>query len=112
MNDEILKYYNRELAYIRHMGEEFAKRYPKVAGSLKLGEDQVEDPHVSRLIESFALLTAQTRRSLDESFPELTEALLGQLYPDYHAPVPSMSIIKMTTQNLTDNAFGFREEVP
>ncbi|PSU34137.1 type VI secretion system baseplate subunit TssF [Photobacterium lutimaris] len=105
MSDEILKYYNRELAYIRHMGAEFSKRYPKVAGRLRLGDEQVEDPHVSRLIESFALLTAQTRRSLDDSFPELTEALLGQLYPDYHAPIPSMTIIKMTTQNLSDNGF-------
>ncbi|MGF1725743.1 type VI secretion system baseplate subunit TssF [Photobacterium nomapromontoriensis] len=105
MSDEILKYYNRELAYIRHMGADFAKRYPKVAGRLKLSDEHVEDPHVSRLIESFALLTAQTRRCLDDSFPELTEALIGQLYPDYHATIPSMAIIKMTTQNINDNGF-------
>ncbi|GHA55002.1 type VI secretion system baseplate subunit TssF [Photobacterium aphoticum] len=105
MSDEILKYYNRELAYIRHMGADFAKRYPKVAGRLRLSDEHVEDPHVSRLIESFALLNAQTRRCLDDSFPELTEALLGQLYPDYHATIPSMSVIKMTTQNINDNGF-------
>ncbi|MGF1688518.1 type VI secretion system baseplate subunit TssF [Photobacterium japonica] len=105
MSDEILKYYNRELAYIRHLGADFAKRYPKVAGRLRLSDEHVEDPHVSRLIESFALLTAQTRYCLDDSFPELTEALLGQLYPDYHATIPSMSIIKMTTQNINDNGF-------
>lgn len=47
MSDEILKYYNRELAFIRHMGADFAKRYPKVAGRLRLGDEHVEDPHVS-----------------------------------------------------------------
>ncbi|RWX57237.1 type VI secretion system baseplate subunit TssF [Photobacterium chitinilyticum] len=105
MSDEILKYYNRELAFIRHMGADFAKRYPKVAGRLRLGDEHVEDPHVSRLIESFALLTAQTRRCLDDSFPELTEGLIGQMYPDYHATIPSMAIIKMTTQSINDNGF-------
>ncbi|GDY25305.1 type VI secretion system protein ImpG [Agarivorans sp. Toyoura001] len=102
MSDELLKYYNRELAYLRHMGAEFAERYPKVAGRLRMSEDNVEDPHVSRLLEGVSLLTAQVRQKLDDSFPELTEALLGQLYPDYHAPIPSMSVIKMSTQNVTD----------
>ncbi|WP_282176047.1 type VI secretion system baseplate subunit TssF [Vibrio nereis] len=104
MSDEILKYFNRELAYIRHMGDEFSKRYPKVATRLRLSEEHMEDPHVSRLIESFALLTAQTRRSLDDAFPQLTEALVGQLFPDFYAPIPSMSMVKMSTQNLTDSS--------
>ncbi|ELR64597.1 Protein ImpG/VasA [Photobacterium marinum] len=112
MSDELLKYYNRELAFVRHMGAEFAKNYPKVAGRLKLSEEHVEDPHVSRLIESFAFLSAQIRCSLDDQFPELTEALLGQLFPDYHATIPSMSVIKMTTQNMTDNGFILPKGTP
>ncbi|WP_018693248.1 type VI secretion system baseplate subunit TssF [Algicola sagamiensis] len=101
MNDELLKYYNRELAYIRQMGANFAEKYPKVAGRLHLTDEQVEDPHVSRLIESFAFLTAQIRQKLDDSFPELTDAMMVQMYPDYHAPIPSMSVIKMTTEHLS-----------
>ncbi|WP_394203316.1 type VI secretion system baseplate subunit TssF [Shewanella waksmanii] len=101
MNQELLKYYNRELAFIRHMGAEFAQQYPKLAGRLRLSDEHVEDPHVSRLIEAFALLTAQIRQKLDDSFPELTEALLGQLYPDYQAPIPSMSVIKIETENVS-----------
>ncbi len=100
MNDEFLKYYNRELTYIRRMGAEFADQYPKIAGRLRISDENIEDPHVSRLVESFSLLTAQIRQKLDDSFPELTDALLGQMYPDYQAPIPSMSVIKMTTQNL------------
>lgn len=101
MNDDLLRYYNKELAFIRNMGAEFAENYPKLAGRLKLSEEHIEDPHVSRLIEAFSLLTAQVRQKLDDSFPELTDALLGQLYPDYQAPVPSMSVIKMITENVS-----------
>ena len=46
MNDELLKYYNRELAYVRHLGKDFAEKYPKVAGRLKLSDETIEDPHV------------------------------------------------------------------
>ncbi|USD67516.1 type VI secretion system baseplate subunit TssF [Vibrio sp. SCSIO 43136] len=102
MNDDLLKYYNRELSFLRHMGAEFAKHYPKVAGRLAISEDHVEDPHVSRLLEGVSLLTAQIRQKLDDSFPELTEAMMGQLYPDYHAPIPSMSIIKLSTDNVVN----------
>jgi type VI secretion system protein ImpG len=103
MNDELLKYYNRELTYIRRMGAEFAEQYPKIAGRLRISEENVEDPHVSRLIEGFALLTAQIRQKLDDSFPELTDALLGQLYPDYQAPIPSTTVLKLTSQNLSNS---------
>lgn len=101
MNDELLKYYNRELAFVRHQGKDFAEKYPKVAGRLKLSEDNIEDPHVSRLIESFAFLTANIRQKLDDSFPELTDALLGQMLPDYQAPIPSLSVIKLEAENLS-----------
>ncbi|MBU2968404.1 type VI secretion system baseplate subunit TssF [Pseudoalteromonas sp. C2R02] len=101
MNDDLLKYYNRELAFIRHMGSNFATEYPKLAGRLKLSDENIEDPHVSRLIEGFSLLTAQIRQKLDDSFPELTDALLGQLYPDYQAPIPSMSVIQLETQSVS-----------
>lgn len=95
MDDALLSYYNRELAYLRKLGAEFAEQHPKIAGRLRLDRDTVEDPHVSRLIESFAFLTARIRHKLDDSFPELTEALMGLLYPDYHAPIPSLSVARI-----------------
>ena len=91
MSDTLLAYFNRELDALRVLASEFAERHPKIAGRLRISEENVEDPHVSRLIEGFALLTAQIRQKLDDSFPELTDALLGQLYPDYQAPIPSTS---------------------
>ncbi|GLQ31856.1 type VI secretion system baseplate subunit TssF [Litoribrevibacter albus] len=109
MNDEFLKYYNRELTYIRRLGADFAEKYPKIAGRLKISDETIEDPHVSRLVESFSFLTAQIRQKLDDSFPELTDALLGQLYPDYQAPIPSMAIVKMTTQNLSTDGYFLKK---
>ena len=46
---------------------------------------------VERMIEAFAYLTARVRHKLDDEFPELVTALLEMLYPQYQAPVPSMS---------------------
>ncbi|HEX3485405.1 MAG TPA: type VI secretion system baseplate subunit TssF, partial [Micropepsaceae bacterium] len=87
-------YYNRELAYLRRLGAEFAEAHPKIAGRLRLTGDAVEDPHVSRLLEGVAFLNARIRRKLDDEFPELTDALLGQLFPHYLRPIPSMTIVQ------------------
>src|SRR5262249_53749152 len=98
MADDLLPYYNRELGYIRRLAAEFAEAHPKIAGRLRLSQDAVEDPHVARLIEAFAFLTARVRRKLDDDFPELTEALLNVLYPHYLTPIPSMAIIQLPSQ--------------
>ena len=64
VREQLLNYYERELTYIRQMGAEFARKYPKVAGRLLLEPDRCEDPHVERLLEGFALLArASTSRS-------------------------------------------------
>lgn len=54
MRQQLLEYYERELAYMRQMGVEFAKKYPAVAGRLLLESDRCTDPHVERLLESFS----------------------------------------------------------
>jgi type VI secretion system protein ImpG len=95
MTDEILPYYNRELTYIRHLAAQFADAHPKIAARLRLGADASQDPHVERLIEAFAYLSARLRHKLDDDFPEITESLLGVLYPHYQAPIPSMAIVQL-----------------
>jgi len=63
--EELLHYYERELAYVRRMGAEFAQRYPKIAGRLQLEPTKCEDPHVERLIEAFAFLAARVHLKID-----------------------------------------------
>lgn len=94
MADEILAYYNRELRYIQELAAEFADRHPQEAEALRIKAGHVADPHVERLIQAFALLCARIRFKLDDDFPELTESLLGHLYPHYLAPLPSMAIVR------------------
>ena len=91
-HDALLTYYERELSHLRHLGQEFGQAYPKVAGRLLLEAGKCEDPHVERLIQAVAFLTARIQHKLDDEFPEITDALLGILYPHYLAPIPSMSI--------------------
>src|SRR5215471_1357951 len=94
MSEALFPYYERELLFIRQLAQEFARQYPAAAGRLLLEPNRSVDPHVERLIESFALLTARVQHKLDDEFPELTDALLSVLYPHYLAPVPSMGVVQ------------------
>jgi len=94
MSQELFPYYERELLFIRQLAQEFAKQYPAAAGRLLLEPNRSADPHVERLIESFALLAGRIHHKLDDEFPELTDALLQVLYPHYLAPVPSMAVLQ------------------
>src|SRR5438105_9391003 len=96
MADELLASYHRELTYIRRLAAKFAESHPKIAERLRLSTDDAsDDPHVERLIEAFAYLTARVRHKLDDEFPEITESLLGVLYPHYQAPIPSMAVVQL-----------------
>jgi len=92
--DDLLPYYERELAYLRQLGGEFSLKYPKIASRLSLSPDRCEDPHVERLLEAVAFLTARIQHKIDDEFPEITEALFSTLLPHYLAPIPSMAIVQ------------------
>ncbi|MEZ5351815.1 MAG: type VI secretion system baseplate subunit TssF [Bryobacteraceae bacterium] len=87
-----LRYYLDELSYLREQGREFARRYPAVGARLELAAGKPADPHVERLIESFAFLTARLQRRIDGEFPEVSAALLGVLYPQLATIVPPIAI--------------------
>jgi len=94
MREELLEYYERELTYLRQMGGEFARKYPKVAGRLMLDSDRCDDPHVNRLLEGFAFLAARVHRRIDDDFPEICESLTKIIHPAYLRPIPSMTIVE------------------
>src|SRR5205085_5863911 len=101
MRDELLGYYERELVFLRPMGAEFARKYPKIASRLLLEGDKCEDPHVERLIEAFAFLAGRIRLKVDDEFPEITESFLNVLYPHYLSPIPSMAIVRFAPKEGT-----------
>lgn len=94
MSESLYRYYDGELRFIRKFAGEFAALYPATAGRLKLDANQARDPHVERLIESFALLAARVHHKIDDEFPELTDALLSVLYPHYLSPIPSLAMVQ------------------
>lgn len=92
MRQRLLEVYERELSYLRQMGDEFGKKYPAVAGRLLLEQDRCADPHVERLLEAFSFLAARVHLRLDDDLPELTEGFLDVVYPHYLRPIPAMTV--------------------
>lgn len=94
MSDELLEFYRRERAYLLDQGKAFARANPKIASRLGLGGDDFKDPHVGRLVESFAYLNARTRLKLEDDFPEIAASMLEVLFPHLLRPIPSMSVVQ------------------
>lgn len=82
----------------REYTRQFAQRYPKTAGQVLIAGESSEDPHIERLIQSFALLTARISKRLDSDYPQFTESLLESLYPHYLRPLPSYSVVQMSSR--------------
>ena len=82
MSDDLLPYYDRELAILRSLAGEFAERHPKIAGRLSLGRDESQDPHVERMLQGVAFLAARVQKRLDDDYPELSDGLLDLLYQE------------------------------
>lgn len=100
------KYYQEELLYLREMGEEFARAYPKLAPFLSR---KGNDPDVERVMEGFAFIAGRIHQKLDDQLPELTHTLISLLWPHFMRPVPAMSILQFTP---IPNAISERKVIP
>ncbi len=72
-DNDILRYYEAEMRYLREAGKEFAQAFPDRARMLNIDRIGERDPHVERLFEGFAFLMGRLRHKLDDELPELTE---------------------------------------
>jgi type VI secretion system protein ImpG len=90
--DDLLPAYERELASLRRALSRFARCHPEAAARLSLCGEHSEDPHVERILQSAALLNARADQRIDDDYPELSNALLEIVYPEYLRPFPSCSI--------------------
>ncbi len=95
MDTRLLEYYSRELRYLRELGGEFARDFPKIAARLGLDSFECADPYVERLLEGFAFLAARAQLKIDEEFPRFTEHLLEMVCPNYLSPTPSMAVVQL-----------------
>jgi type VI secretion system protein ImpG len=90
-----LRYFDAEMRYLREAGKEFAEAFPDRAALLNLDKPGAQDPYVERLFEGFAFLMGRLREKLDDDLPELTEGLVGLLWPHYLRTIPSLSIVEL-----------------
>ncbi|WP_090137929.1 type VI secretion system baseplate subunit TssF [Limnohabitans sp. DM1] len=95
MHPQLLQYYNEELTFMRESAGDFAAQHPKIARRLGMQGQDVADPYVERLIESFCYMSARMRIKLDAEFPRLTQRLLEVVYPNYVSPTPSMAVAQL-----------------
>lgn len=96
MDTRLLRHYETELAFLREMGAEFAKAYPKIASRLGMDGLEILDPYVERLLEGTAFLTARVQLELEMQYPAFTHHLLDVVFPHFLAPTPSMLVAEMT----------------
>ncbi|MCC7200323.1 MAG: type VI secretion system baseplate subunit TssF [Gammaproteobacteria bacterium] len=94
MDPRLLRHYNDELRYLRDMGGEFAREFPKIAARLAMDENDCADPYVERLLEGFAFLAARIQLEATSQYPRFTQNLLQTLYPNYFVPMPAMAVVQ------------------
>lgn len=111
MDQRLIAHYNRELAFIREMGGEFANHFPKVAARLGMEGLECADPYVERLLEGFAFLAARIQLKMEEEFPQFCQHLFEIVYPDYLAPLPSMAVVQFSPEK-DDPGLAKGHEVP
>jgi type VI secretion system protein ImpG len=98
MDEGFLRYYRHELRFLEETGKTFAEAHPDEAGHVWRESEVRTDPHVERLIQAFAFLSAGLRQKIDDDFPAISEALLNVVYPHFLAPLPSMAIVQFSPQ--------------
>ncbi len=93
--DSLMAWYERELTLLWEGARRFAEQHPQQAQHLGISYDTVDDPHVARVIESFALLTARMARQASEESGQISIDLLQVIFPQYLQPLPSASMIRI-----------------
>ncbi|GGY69174.1 type VI secretion system baseplate subunit TssF [Pseudoduganella albidiflava] len=93
--ENILSYYERELAIQRAKVREFVERYPKPGELFSLLGERSSDAGVERLLQVAALLSARIDRKLERAHEPFTNDLRGILAPFYPRNIPSCSVAQV-----------------
>lgn len=88
------QYFDAQMRLLTQAGKQFAQHYPEHAGMLNIDALKDRDPHIERLLEGIAYLTAHTQKRLDEAVPEVSEQVLRQLCPILLSYYPSSTVVK------------------
>ncbi|MBN3833768.1 type VI secretion system baseplate subunit TssF [Burkholderia sp. Ac-20344] len=89
---DLLPHFEREMALLRRSMQTFAQRFPKIAARLAIAGEHSDDPHVERLLQSFALMSSSHNIRLEDDVPAFTRTLLETLHGAFLRPFPSCAI--------------------
>lgn len=93
MIEDLLPFYEKQLQEFAQQSREFAQKYPKIAQRLALNQEQIDDPHIERLIQAFALIAARVDKKLVDSYDIFTRALFEVMFPQYLKHFPSCTVL-------------------
>jgi type VI secretion system protein ImpG len=99
MKSELLNLYNDELANIKKEAAAFAKNNPRIANSLSLRQNAINDPLIAHLIESFSFVSARIKQQVTDEHELFSQAVLQELYPQSVRPRPAVSILQFATSD-------------
>ena len=99
MIEELLPYYEKQLQEFSQQSRDFAQKYPKIAQRLALNQEQIDDPHIERLIQSFSLIAARIDKKLADSYEVFTRSLFEVMFPQYLRPFPACSVVSFEDVN-------------
>lgn len=93
MIEDLLPYYEKQLQEFAQQSREFAQKYPKIAQRLSLNQEQIEDPHIERLIQAFSLISARIDKKLADSYSVFTRSLFEVMFPQYLRHFPACTVV-------------------
>ncbi|WP_250474450.1 type VI secretion system baseplate subunit TssF [Caballeronia sp. GAFFF1] len=94
MDPRFLEQYLQQLRYIEASAHEFGNDHLKIGRRLGISENEVADPFVQRLLETFAFVMARGAQRIEDAFPDFIQPLLAVTYPNYVTPIPSMAVAR------------------
>ena len=107
--NNLIKYYQEEISFLREEGKNFAKQYPEIAQKIDIKNDAMSaDPHTERMIESFAFMVAGLRSKVECNTNNISRYISEALYPGLNDVFPSCSIIQFKQNNNTNKVDIFR----
>ncbi|MCJ8318842.1 MAG: type VI secretion system baseplate subunit TssF [Colwellia sp.] len=101
MSELLNRYFERELSLLRRSGGQFKAKHADAANSMHLNEKLYEDPNITRLLESVALLSAKNEMKLEQQLPHLSNSVCSVLYPSFNQLMPSVMSVKFEADNST-----------
>lgn len=96
MSDSLLAWYEREQIALRPSWRKLIDEYPQLARHMSLSYNSAPDPHVARILESFALLNARLSRQLSENSTLISNNLLQIFFPQVLQSLPSVSLLQVS----------------